>query len=283
MIIVDLQQVMISNLMRQLGPHTNVKVEEDLLRHMILNSLRSYNVKFKNEYGEMIIACDGYRYWRREKFPYYKANRKKDREQSELDWNTIFESLNRVREELKEFFPYRVIHIDVAEADDVIATLCQKYGNSSEKILIVSGDKDFRQLQSYINVKQYDPVNKKYIEENNPERYLKEHIMKGDRGDGVPNFLSPDNSFVLNIRQKPLRSAKVDIWVDQDPAEFCDDEMLRGYMRNKMLVDLSEIPSDVQLQILGSYNEQSNKDRSKLFNYFINKRLKNLMTDISQF
>lgn len=281
--IVDLNQVMISNFMAQIGNHTNIKIEEDLLRHMVLNSLRGYNAKFRNEYGEMIIACDDRGSWRRSIFPYYKANRKRDREQSEIDWNLVFESLNRIREELKTYFPYRVIQIETAEADDVIGTLCHEFGNTSEKILIISGDKDFRQLQVYMNVRQYDPVRKKFITENQPERYLREHIMKGDRGDGVPNFLSKDDTFVLNTRQKPLRQSKLDIWIDKQPEEFCDDVMLRGWKRNQQLVDLNFIPENVKVSIMESYNSQAGKSRDKMFNYFIENRLRNLLTDIDQF
>jgi 5'-3' exonuclease len=136
----------------QLGNHTNTEVEEDLLRHMILNSIRSYNMKFKDEYGEMIIACDDRNFWRRDIFPYYKANRKKSREKSELNWTQIFDSLHKIRDELKAFFPYRVIQVDSAEADDIIGSLVMKYGDTNEKILILSGDKDFVQLQRYNNV-----------------------------------------------------------------------------------------------------------------------------------
>ena len=284
MIIVDLNQVMISNFMAQIGNHTNIAIEEDLLRHMILNSIRSYNQKFKAEYGEMVIACDDKNYWRRQAFPYYKANRKKDREKSEIDWSAVFEILNRVRDELRDYFPYRVIRVDTAEADDIIATLVAANGNTSEKILIVSGDKDFKQLQTYLNVKQYDPVRKRFIEENRPERYLKEHIMKGDRGDGVPNFLSKDDVFVLAGRQKPLRQAKIDVWIElPDPESFCDEQMLRNYRRNELLVDLSKIPDYIKDQVMEQYNAQSNKTRDKMFDYFIDKRLKNLLTDIGIF
>lgn len=283
MIIVDLNQTMISNFMAQIGNHTNIKIEEDLLRHMILNSLRGYNAKFRAEYGEMIIACDDKRYWRREFFPYYKANRKKDREKSEIDWNAVFETLNKVREELKTYFPYRVIQIDTAEADDVIGSLCHEFGNTSEKILIVSGDKDFKQLQTYMNVRQYDPVRKKFLTENNPDRYLKEHIMKGDRGDGVPNFLSKDDVFVLNGRQKPLRQTKLDVWLDQEPEAFCDEQMLRGWKRNQQLVDLNCIPSVIREAVIGSYESQAGKGREKLFNYFIENKLRNLMESINEF
>jgi hypothetical protein len=282
-IIVDLNQTMISNFMAQIGNHTNIPIEEDLLRHMILNSIRSYNAKFKAEYGEMVIACDDKRYWRRELFPYYKANRKKAREKSEIDWNAVFEILNKVRDELKEFFPYRVIQIDTAEADDVIGTLCHEFGNTGQPILIISGDKDFKQLQSYMNVKQYDPVRKRWLEERDPDKYLKEHILRGDQGDGVPNFLSRDDTFVVNGRQKPLRATKLSIWLEQEPEVFCDEAMLRNFKRNQQLVDLSMIPEHIKTKVMESYQTQSGKSRDKLFNYFIDKRLKNLLTDIGQF
>jgi hypothetical protein len=283
MIIVDLSQVMISNLMVQLGNHTNTELEEELLRHMILNSIRSYNMKFKNEFGEMIIACDAGNNWRRQIFPYYKANRRKSREKSELNWAQIFDTLGKVREELKEFFPYRVIQIDTAEADDVIGTLVHKFGNTSEKILVLSGDKDFVQLQRYNNVKQYDPVQKKWRTTNDPDRFIREHIMRGDTGDGVPNFLSADNTFVVSARQKPISQKKLDVWITLDPREFCDENMLRGYLRNQQLVDLDFIPENLRVSITAEYEAQAGKDRSKLFNYFIEKRLKNLLESINEF
>lgn len=283
MIIVDLSQVMISNLMMQLGNHTNTEVEEDLLRHMVLNSIRSYNMKFKNEYGEMVIACDDRTFWRRDVFPYYKANRKKSREKSELNWTQIFDALHKIRDELKAFFPYRVIQVDGAEADDIIGTLTMTFGDTSEKILILSGDKDFVQLQRYNNVKQFDPVQKKFRTTNDPDRFIKEHIMRGDTGDGIPNFLSTDNCLVVGDRQKPVASKKLDAWVYMNPEEFCDDNMLRGYRRNQQLVDLTYIPFDIQANILAEYKAQEGKDRKNLFNYFIEKKLKNLIESINEF
>lgn len=284
MIIVDLNQVMISNLMVTLGNHASgTNIDEDLLRHFILNSIRSYNSKFRAEYGEMIIACDDKNYWRRSIFPYYKANRKRDRDASDLDWNSIFTSLNKIRDELKEYFPYRVIQIDSAEADDVIGTLCMHFGNTHQKILIVSGDKDFRQLQTFFNVKQYDPVRKRWLDEKNPSAYLKEHIIRGDKGDGVPNFMSADDSLVLNVRQKAISQKKLDVWIHQEPEQFCDESMLRGWRRNEQMVDLTKIPDHIQTKIVESYEAQANKGREKLFNYFIQNKLKNLMADLSQF
>ena len=283
MIIMDLSQVMISNLMIQLGNHTNADIEEDLLRHMVLNSVRAYNVKFKNEFGEMIIACDAGNNWRRQIFPYYKANRRKNREKSEINWTSVFETLNKVRDELKDYFPYRVIRVDGAEADDIIGTLAQTYGNTNEKILILSGDKDFVQLQAFMNVQQFDPVQKKWRKTNDVDRFMKEHIIRGDAGDGVPNFLSADDTFVVGARQKPISQKKLDQWLDTDPKEFCDEKMLRGYLRNQQLVDLNFIPPDIKKEVLVQYEQQAGKGRDKLFNYFIDRRLKLLLESINEF
>jgi 5'-3' exonuclease len=272
---------MISTLMMQIGNHKNIKLEEDLVRHMVLNSLRAHKVKFSAEYGEMVIACDDKNYWRKQVFPYYKANRKKEREASELDWNTLFESLNNIRQELKDYFPYKVIQIEHAEADDIIAVLVKEY-HSQGKLLILSGDKDFGQLQKYPNVTQYSPVLKKYISCTNPDLFLKEHILKGDSSDGIPNFLSEDNVFVMGIRQSPVTSKRLAGWILQEPEQFCNEAMLRNYKRNQRLIDLEFVPDDIKTQTLEQYNTQI-KDRSKLFNYFIQYQLKNLMEHINEF
>lgn len=280
-IIVDLNQVMISNYMIQVGNHTNLAIDENLFRHMVLNSIRAINSKFSAEYGELVIACDAPRSWRKQVFPYYKANRKKAREDSELNWTALFESLNKVRDELKEYFPYRVIQVEHAEADDVIGSLVEQY--HGYPILIVSGDKDFVQLQQYMNVKQYDPVRKRFITHNNPAQFVREHIIKGDMGDGVPNFLSKDDTYVTGARSKPIRAAKLEQWINMDPADFCDEQMLRNYKRNEQLVDLSFTPEEIRQGVLAEYEAQSNKNKSKLFNYFVEHKLKNLMESIGDF
>jgi hypothetical protein len=280
-IIVDLNQVMISNLMMQLGTHTNAKIEENMVRHMILNSIRSYKVKFGAEFGELVIASDNTNYWRKQMFPYYKANRKKNQQNSDLDWHAIFETLNKIRQELKDFFPYRVIDIEAAEADDVIGTLVRTF-SKDEPMLILSGDKDFIQLHIWPNVKQYDPVRKRWITHNNPEQYLKEQILKGDSGDGVPNVLSSDNCFVVGERQRPLTARKMEK-ILSTPPEDMEREVARNYIRNAMLIDLSNTPDTIKEKVIVSYNAQNNKDRSKLMNYFIANRLKNLTESIGEF
>lgn len=288
MILVDLNQVMISNLMVQIGGK-NVTIEEDLVRHMVLNSLRMYKKKFGAKYGEMVICCDDKNYWRRDIFPYYKMNRKKDREASDLDWNTIFTVLNNIRDELMNTFPYKVIRIERSEADDIIASLCHEYGQlgvkseNSEPILILSSDKDFVQLQKYANVEQFSPMQKKFVNCNNPARFIHEHILRGDRGDGVPNFLTKDDVFINGGRQKPLAAKKIDAWNGLEPEQFCDNEMLRNYKRNQQIIDLDYVPEHIQKEAVESYQNYKSNGREKLFPYFIEKKLKNLMDVIHEF
>jgi hypothetical protein len=288
MILMDMNQVMISNLMMQINSNASNAVDENLIRHMVLNSIRMYNVKFKEKYGDLTICCDDKGYWRRDFFPYYKASRKKDREASPFDWNLIFETLNRVRDEIKEYFPYKVIQVDKTEADDVIATLCHKYGtfiknDTTENILILSSDKDFLQLQKFVNVEQFSPMAKKFLRTNSPSEFLKEHIIKGDRSDGIPNFLSSDDTFVSEARQKPVTEKKLNTWLTQEPEAFCNEITLRNYRRNELLIDLSKIPDEYQSKIIDTYETTPKRGREKIFNYFIQHRMKMLMDHIQEF
>lgn len=286
MILVDMNQVTISNLMMQLGSKRDNELDENLVRHMVLNSIRGYRSRFHEAFGEMVLCYDSKKYWRRDYFPNYKSNRKKDRANSGLDWNTIFETLNNIRDEIKEIFPYKVLEVEGAEADDVIASIVQHVAETPsefEHILILSGDKDFIQLQKHNFVKQYSPTLKKFVKDIDPDIYIREHVLKGDRSDGVPNFLSPDNTFVDELRQKPLSKKKLETWIGLEPSDYCSDEMMRNYQRNKTLIDLECIPSDLKVKILEEYQNAEHGDRSKLLNYFINKRLKNLMNDIGDF
>ena len=288
MILLDLNQVMISNLMMQPGIASG-GIDENLIRHMVLNSIRMYNVKFKDEYGDLVICADDKKYWRKDLFPYYKAARKKSREDSPYDWNLIFETLNRVRDEIRENFPYKVIQIDKTEADDVIGTICINYGvelrnSQSEKILILSSDKDFMQLQKFANVDQYSPMAKKFLKTSEPIKFLKEHILKGDRGDGIPNILSSDDTFITEARQKPVTEKKLNTWVSQKPEDFCDASMLRNYQRNESLIDLSKVPSEYADRILTAYRSPKEvKGKDKVLNYFIKNRMKQLMEHIQEF
>ena len=287
MIIVDINQIMISNLMVQINGRNAVELSEDLVRHMVLNSLRGHNKKFRKEYGEMVIACDSKNVWRREVFPNYKAGRKANRAKSEHDWDAIFSMLHTIKDEIKTFLPYKVIELETAEADDIIATLVRRQQrivgpNHAKKILILSGDKDFIQLHNE-NVRQYNPVLSKFVGKGeNPSIYIKEHILKGDRSDGIPNVLSDDNVFIEGRRQRPLSKKKIESWVNEVFMTFTEEEQ-KNYNRNRQLIDLSCIPPELEEKIINEFIDVKVASRDKILNYFITKKLKTLIEVIDEF
>jgi len=287
MIIIDMNQISLASLMMHLNMTKSKEPDENMVRHMILNSVRMYRTMFNEEYGEVILTYDSKHYWRRDFFPQYKSNRKKGREADNKDWDSIFEVLNKIKAEIKDNLPYKFLEVYGAEADDIIATLCkytqtEKDRSRNEKIIIISGDKDFIQLQKYVNVKQYSPILKKYVNGHNPETYIREHIFKGDTSDGVPNVLSPDNTFTDGLRQRPLGKKKIDTWLNMNVSDL-QDEVKRNYQRNEKLIDLSKIPNELESEIITEFHEAPFGDRSKLLNYFIKSRLKNLTETIGEF
>jgi 5'-3' exonuclease len=263
--------------------------EESMLRHFILNSVRLHNVNHRDKYGKMVIACDS-RSWRKDAYPQYKANRKTGRDKSEVDWDSVFQTFTKVKEELKENFPYTVVTADGAEADDIIATLVketQEFGKN-EPVMIISSDKDFVQLHRYGNVKQYSPITKKFVTHEKPVEYLYEHIFKGDSSDGVPNVLSDDDTFVdMDKRQRPLSKKKIALWIDNinDLESVMTYDELRNYQRNKKVIDLNEIPDEVTNNIKQEVeNSQPSKlAGSKVLNYLIQNRLNSLVESVQEF
>ena len=276
MIIIDYNGIALSNVIAQ-----KLGTDEDLIRHMILNSIRMYNTKFKEKYGQVVIACDS-KSWRKEVFPQYKFKRKESRESSDIDWNEIFRIINQIREDLSDNFPYKVLHINRCEADDIIGTLVfdtQEFGKD-EPVMIVSADKDFIQLHRFSNVRQYSPMTKKYVEDENPERYLIEHILRGDSGDGVPNVLSPDNTFVDGLRQPAMTKKRIETYYDTFSME---EETYRNYCRNRKLIDLASTPEELQKEIISKYTNIQVAHSSKVLNYLIKNRCKMLIECVGEF
>ena len=282
MIILDMNQISVASLMMQLNMSKTDVVDENMVRHMILNSVRMYRTQFIKDYGEIVLAWDSKHYWRRDYFPHYKKNRRKSRDKDGKDWESIFNCLNKIKQELADYFPYKHIEVHGAEADDIIATLVKEYPN--EKIMIISGDKDFIQLQKYSNVSQYSPILKKHVNGEDPADYIRVHILKGDASDGVPNVLSNDDVFVEGLRQKPLSKKKIEAWKDGDfNGKIVNDNVIRNYERNKTLIDLECIPSEISTNIKTTFQEAKHGDKSKLLTYFIENRLKELTDSIGDF
>ena len=290
MILIDFTQIAIGSLMVAIN-RGGQEVDDTLVRHLVLNNLRYYRSRFTEKYGELVICCDSKHYWRRDYFPNYKANRKKDRASSGYDWDFIFTTLNGVRDEIKEHFPYKVLEVYGAEADDIIATLIKQVEDDPDTV-IISSDKDFIQLHGF-HVKQYSPVSKNFVNSTPPLEYLREHIIKGERSDGVPNVLSPDDTFTESKRQKPIRKTllitlteAMEKWEPKDLFQLakCNrDTWVRNWQRNETLINLDKIPSDIRDKILREFKNAQTGDRSKLFNYFVVRKLNNLIQSIGDF
>ena len=288
MILIDYTQVVLGSIIVSLNRGEDL--DDKLVRHITLNNLRYYRNRFKEEYGELVICTDDKHYWRCDYFPNYKANRKKDRESSPYDWNEIFSAVNMIRDELDIYFPYKVLHIDGAEADDIIAVVL--LNRAEDKNIIISSDKDFIQLHRE-SISQYSPVTKKVLNGENPQAYLKEHIIKGDRSDGVPNVLSSDDTFISEKRQKPIRKTTIvtllEAMNEYDPetlyqiAKCNKDTWVRNWQRNETLIDLTKIPEEIVENILYEFDGQVEGYRNNLLNYFIDNKLNSLIKEIQEF
>ena len=283
MILLDFSNIIIGSIMVSHKIPDTERFGEDFIRHLVLNSIRSYRNKYKSKYGEIVICTDFHSSWRKEIFPFYKAHRKVERDKQKvekgMDWSALFETINKIIAEIDTFFPYKVIRVEHAEGDDVIAVLSKTF---KEKSLIVSSDKDFSQLYKYKWVRQFSPMKQKMLNGIDPIMYLKEHIIRGDKGDGIPNILSEDDCIVSGVRQKSISKKKIINWLVQDPDDF-NDEMKRGWIRNKILIDFDLIPEPITTAILKQYNEEKKYQQGQLINYFIKNRLKYLMENMGDF
>lgn len=298
MILIDYSQVALSTILtfqRELkGNEDEVK---NLIRHATLSAIKSFKKKYGAEYGEVVICADGRKYWRRDVFEFYKAGRKKARDNSDLDWALIFDTLSEMRDDIAQHFPYRVLHIERAEADDIIATLVKWSQDNDlvqeglvaepQPILILSSDKDFRQLQLYRNVRQWSPMQKKYLTASTKEieQYKIEHIVKGDAGDGVPNLLSQDDIFLHDgVRQRPVSKKRLVEFLDKGRDACRDEQERRNWDRNARLVDFSFIPQDLEQDIVETYISSNPKgDKMSVMEYLIKHRCRLLLDDIEEF
>ena len=283
MILVDLNQVLISNLMVQTRNKADVKPNLEMVRQMVLNSLRGFNLKFRDEYGEMVLCSDAADPWRREFFPHYKHGRRKGRVDSDTDWDNIFDIMATIKKELVDNFPYKVMYVENAEADDIIATLIKQQQDMI--YLIISGDKDFIQLHHYGNVYQFSPILKGFIgEQDDPKQFLHEQIIKGDRSDGVPNILSKDDIFLeQGVRQRPINKKRMAEFGNIETNLQLDDEIKKNYLRNKKLIDLSQIPGNIENRIINTFKNYKVKDRSLLLPYFMKNKMKTLIEQVNDF
>lgn len=281
MILVDFSQFCVAAYMKSLQNYKDPDDKSQIapFRHMVLNSLRYANLQFGKQWGEMVIAVDGSSTWRSSAFPYYKKNRDSQKNKGNVNWADLYKCVNQVQQEISDHLPYSVIRVNEAEGDDVIAVAVQSQG--VQPVLILSGDKDFIQLQTNPLVKQWDTIHQRWITHADPKRYLFEHVIKGDLGDGIPNVYSADDHYIIKQgKAKPITKVKLDQWWEQGVDEIAS---LPGFKRNVRLIDMRYIPEEVKSDIRDAFLNRRNKDKSALLNYMIKNNLRELSRKIGDF
>lgn len=314
--VIDYNQLAIAAVMAE-AYGSEQEIDWNFCRHIILNSIRMYHTRHRNKYGQTIIACDGANNWRKRVFPQYKAARKKNRDESPIDWDMLYNVLHSVRKDLRDHFPFRVIHVEGVEADDIIGMLAFQAVKVQTPLMIVSGDKDFQQLQQKEDdflpgstpkyVLQYAPAKKEEIVCEDPDEFLAIHILKGDSGDGIPNVLSPDDVFLLEgVRQSPVSAKMKSEWMDHwingqlDDSFFAEyergnvwqstkkkgvdvHEIKRNYERNRQLIDLRMIPKELKASIAEAVVEPPRGNFESVMMYFGENDMGRLLDCIDDF
>jgi hypothetical protein len=296
-ILVDFSQTVISACAAQANDLRNSGDTKNYIKHIALSMLLSWKKKF---HGELIIICDSKNYWRKQEFIYYKGHRHHEKKDNNfIDWDVLFETLNELKEDLKANFPYKVIEVEEAEADDIISILVKYYQENElvntglieepDEIVIISTDSDFQQLQKYPNVRQWNNVMKKFIVCKNPKQYLIEHIVEGDKGDNVPSVVNGDawaKARMDNVptRAAPLKSSRMVDFYNKGIDACLNEDERRNWKRNEMLIDFDMIPTRINIKVIQAFIETKIEgSKAKVFNYLTKNRMKLLMSNATEF
>ena len=299
---------------KQMNPHkkdgkyvTQEFISGTIFR-VIEELLENYRL-YRGKYHTMVICIDDHSipYWRKSLYPEYKAQRKTQRDESEINFKEVYKHIDLLIRVLNDYTPFKAIGVPGAEADDIIGVLTKKF-SKAESILILSPDKDFKQLHKFGDVKQYSAITNEWVVNNDPERWERIHCCLGDAADNVPRIVdfsefTPEfkdyykgtelDFYKLdeNLKQGIIKNFNeihpgTEVYKKQRFGEatlnkkikefgsldaFLDsNEIYRlNYNRNYKLVMDSEIPIDIELEILRKYTESSTDfDMENMNKYF---------------
>lgn len=254
-------------------------------KYLMLNGIQK--VKVKHRPNELVICFDSYS-WRKKFFPFYKARREMAKKKSGIDKTAFKESIDEIYADLIKYFPFKVVRVEWAEADDVIAALAKHISDRGDQIIIASRDKDFKQLLTS-DIRLYDTVEGKFIKCEHPKTYLIKHVLMGDSGDDVPNVRSDDDVFITEgKRQKNCGAKGVEKMLADGLEETIKKEgLLANFRRNKKLIRLtkSTIPGRVWNGAIDCYESQEAKKGNYMLlaEYFGNNRMRRLQKSIDKF
>ncbi|QDH49150.1 ribonuclease [Pantoea phage Phynn] len=288
-VIIDVSNIATATLMANFRPATQDSINESIIRHIVLDTIRSNVVKFKGEYPEIVLAFDDNKYWRRNKAWYYKKHRKAEKEKSDWDWDRLSGFLNPTYDEVRTTLPYKGIRVDFAEADDVIAVVTKDAVAKGKRVLIVSADSDFAALQKFPSVKQWSPTLKKWVtcKHGSPEADLRMKIIKGDKKDSIACIKIRSDYIVTKVegeRAPSIMQKELDVWLESvDPTIEMTPEMAARYRENEELRDFEFIPKDIENSILEVYNAPKIGSRAKFERYCMDHKLSRIFEKMSDF
>lgn len=281
----------------------------DLVIFRIVDEFVDFAQKYKSTYGDFIICLDDHSkpYWRKEVYPEYKASRKREREESEVNYNEVFKHIDYLVRVLKNFTNFKVIGVPGTEADDIIGLLTRKFARF-EKVLILSPDKDFKQLHKLGDIRQYSSITNKWVVPEDVDGWMMEHVVLGDSTDNVPRIVDFTNfteEFKKHLKDKGQTISEnefydADYQTQQNIISGFEGEVFvrprfgvtgikkaikefgsldawldsnpilrKAYERNKKLVLDSELPARVEAEILAAYTEPKKQiDIEALSKYF---------------
>lgn len=252
------------------------------IRYVILSSIRGAFSRLK-QFAPLVVCCDNGS-WRKDYFPFYKHKRRVVQNEGPVDWLEVHFMLKQLQAEFSDHMPFVTLSVEGCEGDDVICHLARKAANT-ERVVIYSDDKDFRQLQVYKNIFQFSHRNKEYLTEDDPAGYLATQVLKGDAGDGVPNILSPDDAFTIEgFRSIAITQKIKDAFIGNTEEEFMDilendpkfrnvrdnlekknlsiEDVPKYINRNRHLVDFTFTPQVLKDEIESEFEIAQEKCRS---------------------
>ncbi|ADE34877.1 RnaseH [Klebsiella phage KMI9] len=287
--VIDISNISIATLMNNFKPKEQASITIEMIRHLVLDTLRFNVVKFKGEYPEIVIAFDDRNYWRRQKAWYYKKRRQIEHEESEWDWDRLNNFLNPVFEEIRQNMPYLGLKVEFAEADDIIAVVTKKAVGEGRRVLVVSADSDFTQLQKYNGVRQWSPPQKKWVtpKYGSPRNDLRYKNIKGDKKDSIACIKIRNDYIVTKVegeRAPAVKSSELEAWLEaDDPTTLMTPEWAARYKENEELRDFEFIPKDIENSIIEAYNTPKSGSKAKMERYFMDNKLSRMFEKLSDF
>ena len=243
-------------------------------KHLMINCIKGYIETFKPDH--LIFALDNKKkLWRHEIYSDYKGQRNAQRAASPVDFEKFFPIAHKFRDELKKLMPnVYFVSADGIEADDFTAVIIKSIASRCTEILNISTDKDFYQLYKYPNYKQWNPIKKTFCEVFDPQLYLQEKILCGDKSDNIPSVIP---------RMGPGRAHKYVNRLDELFEEH--PEAVEKYEMNKKLISFDFIPKEIENKILDIFKSYETKEYSgrNMFSFLTENGLGKLTEDLQEF